>query len=141
MKKVITRCSSLLVSILMLSSCATMFGGSYYSAAINVKDHPDAEIYVNGDKAGKGVVTGNYKRNEPLVVEIMDEGCENKEQTFGNTIRVGNVILSGITFGLIGIGIDFVTGSIYKPDHKYVDSVEKIGDSNFHFQMEFDKCE
>lgn len=92
MKKAINCTAILLILTLMSSSCATICGGSYYSAAINAKDHPGAEIYVNRDRAGKGVVTGNYRRDEPLIVEIRDEGCEDKEVTFDRSIRAGNVI-------------------------------------------------
>ena len=42
--------------LILLNSCGVMFGGSRYQGTIIAKDHPNADIYVNGQKAGKGQV-------------------------------------------------------------------------------------
>ncbi len=46
--------SGLLVISLIMQSCGVMFGGSRYNANIKVKDHPNAQIYANGEKIGTG---------------------------------------------------------------------------------------
>src|SRR5690606_1290396 len=96
-----------------LSSCGVMFGGSKYAGTIQVKDHPKADIYVNGMPAGTGTATGLYPRNRPLVVEVRQEGCEHKSQTYINTFRTGNFIAMFESWGLIGIVIVAVTGASY----------------------------
>ncbi|WP_260138352.1 hypothetical protein [Elizabethkingia anophelis] len=48
MKKIIFLAISV-VTVLSLNSCGVIFGGSRYSGTINVKDHPNADIYVNGN--------------------------------------------------------------------------------------------
>ncbi len=40
------------VLVMSLNSCGVIFGGSKYSGTINVVDHPNTEIYVDGTKLG-----------------------------------------------------------------------------------------
>ena len=98
-KLLITTCAVMLLS---LNSCGVMFGGSKYSGTINVNDHPNAEIYVDGNKLGNGQATSLFPRNRPLVVEVKQEGCESQTQTFDKSFRTGNFILSAISWGIIG---------------------------------------
>lgn len=123
-----------------LSSCGVMFGGSKFRGTIVAKDHPDAEIYINGNNVGKGTVTGLYPRNRPLTVELRQEGCENKTETFDNTFRTGNFILSLLTWGIVGIAIDLGTGASYKPDHKSNPSVKKLSDKDYTFSVQYPDC-
>jgi hypothetical protein len=117
-----------------------MFGGSKFSGSIIAKDHPNAQIYVNGNKIGQGSAIGLYPRNRPLTVELKQDGCENKTQTFDNTFRTGNFILSLLTWGLVGIAIDLGTGASYKPDHKSNPAIEKMSDKNFTFMVDYSGC-
>lgn len=134
----------LLICMVLLSlsftSCGVMFGGSKYNAKIIAKDLPNASIYVNGEKAGNGVVTNSYHRNRPLEIEIQQEGCEDYKKTYHKTFRTGNFILSAISWGIIGIGIDLGTGASYKPDHKGEPSITKLSDKDYTFTVEHPKC-
>lgn len=133
----------LLISIclsLFLSGCGVMFGGSKYSGTVIAKNHPDAIIYVNGNKVGMGTSVGLYPRNRPLTVELREGGCESKTQTFDNTLRVGNFILSLVWWGFLGIIIDLGTGAAYKPDHRGNPAIERITDKNFVFVVDYSEC-
>lgn len=123
-----------------LTSCGVMFGGSKYSGTILAKDHPDAQIYVNGNNIGKGTATGLYPRNRPLTVELRQDGCENKMQTFDNTFRTGNFILSLVMWGLVGIAVDLGTGASYKPDHASNPAIQRMSDKNFTFLVDYAGC-
>lgn len=123
-----------------LSSCGVMFGGSKYAGTIQVKDHPKADIYVNGMPAGTGTATGLYPRNRPLVVEVRQEGCEPKSQTYINTFRTGNFIASLVTWGLIRIAIDLGTGASYKPDHINDPNIIRMSDKNYNFFVDYSGC-
>ncbi|MFN7372879.1 MAG: hypothetical protein ACK5WO_13830 [Cyclobacteriaceae bacterium] len=123
-----------------LSSCGVIFGGSKFSGSIIAKDHPNAQIYVNGNNIGKGTAIGLYPRNRPLTVELKQEGCENKTQTFDKTFRTGNFILSLLSWGLVGIAIDLGTGASYKPDHKSNPAIQKMTDKNFTFTVDYPGC-
>ena len=127
-------------SSILLSSCGVMFGGSKYNANIKVKDHPNAEIYANGEKIGTGEVSTSFKRNQPLKVEVKQDKCEPKTKNFDNKFRTGNFILSAISWGLIGIGVDLGTGASYKPDHKNDPAIEKLSDKNYKFTVDYSEC-
>jgi hypothetical protein len=123
-----------------LSSCGVIFGGSKFSGSIIAKDHPNAQIFVNGNKIGQGSAIGLFKRNRPLTVELKQEGCEPKSQTFDNTFRGGNFVLSLITWGLLGAVIDLGTGASYKPDHRHDHAIQKMSDKNFAFTVDYSGC-
>jgi hypothetical protein len=127
-------------SSILLSSCGVMFGGSKYNANIKVKDHPNAEIYANGEKIGTGEVSTSFKRNQPLKVEVKQDKCQPKTKNFDNSFRTGNFILSAISWGLVGIAVDLGTGASYKPDHKNDPDIEKLSDKNYKFTVDYSEC-
>lgn len=123
-----------------LSSCGVMFGGSKFTGSIIAKDHPKAKIYVNGNMIGQGAGVGLYPRNKSLTVELRQEGCETKVETFDNTFRAGNFILSLLMWGIPGIIIDVATGASYKPDHVHNPSIEQETIKNFIFMVKYPDC-
>lgn len=129
----------LLSMTIVLNSCGVMFGGSKYNGTITVKDHPNAEIYVNGKKMGNGTTTSLFPRNKELAVEVREPGCETKTQTFGKAFRTGNFILSVVSWGLFSI-IDLATGASYKPDHKNNPDVKKVNTKDFTFTVDGPVC-
>lgn len=131
---------SLTVLLLSLNGCGVMFGGSKFSGSIIAKNHPNAEISVNGNVIGKGTAIGLFKRNRPLTVELSQEGCEKKVQTFDNTFRAGNFVLSLVMWGIPGIAIDLGTGACYKPDHKGNPAIEKLDTKSFVFIIDYAGC-
>lgn len=117
-----------------------MFGGSKYSGTIVVKDHPEADIYVHGNRIGTGSAIGLYPRNRPLVVEVQQEGCETKTQHFDNTFRTGNFIASLVMWGIVGILVDLGTGASYKPDHVSDPAIQRLSDRNYTFTVDYSGC-
>ncbi|WP_339919736.1 hypothetical protein [uncultured Flavobacterium sp.] len=140
MKKRFTVIALSLSMLLFLNSCGVMFGGSRYEGTIVAKDHPNAQIYVDGQKMGNGQVTGLFPRNKALNVEMKEDGCDTKTQTFNNAFRTGNFILSVISWGLIGIGVDLGTGASYKPDHKNNPAIQKVSDKKYTFNVDYSDC-
>ena len=140
MKNLIKPATYLVLASFALSSCGVMFGGSKFSASIIAKDHPGAEIFVNGNKVGQGTAIGLYNRNRPLTVELRQDGCQVKSQTFDNTFRTGNFILSIVSWGITGMVIDLATGACYKPDHKRNPAVQQISEKNFVFTVDYSGC-
>lgn len=130
----------LLSMTVLLNSCGVMFGGSKYNGTITVKDRPNAEIYVSGKKLGNGTATSLFPRNQNLVVEVREPGCETKTQTFAKAFRTGNFILSVLSWGLIGLAVDLGTGASYKPDHKSNPGVKKESDKDFTFTVDGPVC-
>ena len=140
MKRCIKILSILTLSSFTLSSCGVIFGGSKFSASIIAENHTEAEIYINGDSVGTGTAVINHPRRTPLTVELKQDGCETRTQTFNNTFRTGNFVLTAITWGLIGMVIDLGTGACYKPNHKKNPSVEKLNDRNYVFTVDYSGC-
>lgn len=136
MRGKITLFAGMMAGTIFLNSCGVIFGGSKYQGLIIAKDHPNAAIYVNDEKAGEGQVTGLYKRNRPLKVEVREKGYEPLIKNFDNTFRTGNFILSVLTTGVIGIGVDLGTGAAYKPDHRGNPNIQKLSTKNFKFTVE-----
>ncbi|HFK5506813.1 hypothetical protein [Elizabethkingia anophelis] len=128
------------MSTFTLNSCGVIFGGSKYYGTINVKDHPNADIYVDGNKIGSGQASKLFPRNAPLAVEIKQDNCEPKNQIFPRTFRTGNFILSVLSFGIIGGGVDLGTGAAYKPDHKDGTNVKKVSTKDFVFDIDYSQC-
>jgi hypothetical protein len=140
MKKRISIITLLLSICVLMNSCGVMFGGSKYEGTIIAKDHPNAEIYVDGQKMGNGQVTALFPRNKSLNVELRQEGCEPKKQTFENAFRVGSFIISLVSFGLVGIAVDLGSGASYKPAHNKNLAIEKVSDKKYTFNMEYTDC-
>ena len=141
MKKTRTLVFVFAISASMLfSSCGVMFGGSKFSGTIVANGHPKADIYVNNEKIGTGQTTKLFPRNRDLAVELREEGCAPQTKVFPNKFRTGNFILSILTFGLVGLGIDLGTGAAYKPDHKNDPNVKKISNKDFEFKMDYTEC-
>ncbi len=140
MRKKIYLVASLLCMSLFFNSCGVMFGGSKYNGTIKVKDKPNAEIFVNGQKLGNGQATSLFSRNQPLVIEVKQEGCPSKTQTFDKSFRTGNFILSALSFGLVGIAVDLGTGASYKPAHNSNSAIKKLSDKNYEFEVDYSEC-
>ena len=120
---------------MMLQSCAVMFGGSKYNASINTD--PEAEIYINGFKEGKGNTTVLVPRNQNLEVNLKKEGYEDVRRVYPNKLRGGTLVLTIISWFIVGLAVDFGTGAIYKPDTATRGVVQNDG-KNFVYEVEFD---
>lgn len=138
MKKKISILALLLSMTVLLNSCGVIFGGSKYQGTIIAKDHPNAEIYVNGKKMGNGQVSGLFPREKALKVELKETGCETKTQTFGTSFRTGNFILSVVSWGILSL-IDLGTGASYKPDRKDP-AIKQESTKDFTFTVDGPAC-
>jgi hypothetical protein len=140
MKRIILLIAVAFVFSTSLTSRGVMFGGSKYQGTIIAKDHPDADIYVDGQKLGNGTATKLFARNKPLVVTLEEEGCDSQTLTYDKSFRTGNFILSALTWGIIGIGVDLGTGASYKPDHNGNINIDKLSTNNFTFNADYSRC-
>jgi len=131
---------TVLVSAMLFSSCGVMFGGSKYRGSIYVNNNPQAEIYTNGEKLGVGKADRLFPRNQPLNIELRQKGCDPQVKNYYPAFRTGNFILSFLSFGLIGIGVDIGTGAAYKPDHQNYPDVSRATTNNFIFNLTYEGC-
>jgi hypothetical protein len=106
----ITNLIGILLSLAMLSSCATIFGDNSDKITIHSK-YPDAAILVNGNQVGTGSAVYDLPRGKTAVLTATKSGCSDISMSTDQT-------LAGITFvNLIfwpGYLIDAASGAIHK---------------------------
>lgn len=116
MKQRLAQFVMIAISLRLAIGCATIIHGS--SQDVNISSSPDeAEVWIDGARMGTTPTKVNLKRKSDYLVTVKKEGY--KEATVkieGSTSAwiIGNVIFGGI----IGCGIDFITGGAYdlKPE-------------------------
>ena len=119
----------LLVITGILSSCATIIGGSKYYAKVQVPDYPDARIEYKGYYQGNGEASFKAQRKEAnnFSVTIKKEGCETQttnftQRSFRGLAFAGTVVgFTGFVPGTFiplpwGVLVDGVTGALWQPD-------------------------
>lgn len=140
------------LTIGILSSCATIIGGSNYYAHVNVENHPNATIFRKTKPVGIGTAVIKVRRKEAnkLTFTIREKDCE--EQTFSFRRRkfrgyalAGSILSWSLpltsSFSLpIGLGVDFWKGSFWKPD-KGEYGVTKKNFRHYNYLIEYTGCE
>ncbi|MDD4310827.1 MAG: hypothetical protein PHO32_10630 [Candidatus Cloacimonetes bacterium] len=108
--------------LFVLTSCATLFTGT--SENINMTSTPsDATVVVKetgGNEVGRGVTPTMFRlrKNSCYVVEISLEGYKTSKVYINNNDMNGVFFLDFICGGVLGMAIDYLTGSMWdlKPD-------------------------
>ena len=119
----------LFVIALLFSSCATIVGGSRYTAYVSIDKHPNAQINYNGLNIGTGSAVMQIKRRDADKVgfEISQEGCSTQKHDF--SVRkfrgwsfAGSLASAFFFPVVVAVPIpvwnvlDVATGAVYKPD-------------------------
>ena len=111
MRKVAYRVVIVGMCVLMAVGCATIIHGT--TQDIEVSSSPDnAEVWVDGAKLGSTPTRLTLKRKSSHEIKISKQGYKDVTATLDNNVDawiIGNVIFGG----LIGCGIDFITGGAY----------------------------
>lgn len=110
MKKI----SLLLVTIILFSSCASIFTGS--SRAVLFESNPSgAKVYVNGFEKGITPAQIKVKADDRIDFKLIDY----RERVVVMDSKFNLVaIING--FSIIGWGVDALTGSLKRVDTKYM---------------------
>jgi hypothetical protein len=134
MKNLIT--TSLFISSLLLSSCATIVGGAKYNAHVVVNNRPNAKIMYQGEFRGTGTATFKVKRSDAdkFSFLVKEDNCNDQSfaytsKTFRTWAFIGTLVTW--TFGIkstpedvfgfpipLGAVVDFATGALWKPNVK-----------------------
>ena len=130
------------------SSCATIIGGAKYNAKVQVPNHPNASISVNGEFKGQGEANFLVKRRDAnkLDITVQEEDCEPEtthftKKAFRGWAFVGTLVgWTGITPNYIplpwGVVVDACTGAWWKPDVTEK-GVSKIDYDNFLYTITY----
>jgi hypothetical protein len=101
------------------------------SQDIQVASSPDdAEVWVDGARLGKTPTRLTLKRGDSHIIKVQKEGF--KEATLMIDKSVSAWIIGNIIFGgLIGCGVDFITGGAYDLKPERVDiNLTKLAELN-----------
>ena len=124
-----------------MPSCASMFGSSNYNMNIQVND-PNADIYYNNQKIGTGTAQKSIKRKkaDEVSLTIKKDGCEEQIENFDTSVLRGwSIVGSAITWGIVGIAIDGLTGSWHKPDCNDM-RIQKENCMNYIYKVTYKGC-
>ncbi|MFN4084273.1 MAG: hypothetical protein ACK4K9_11640 [Bacteroidia bacterium] len=141
---------SIAVIPFLMTSCATIFGGSRYIAHIVVADRPNAKIVYKGEIKGTGSASIKVNRNEAnrFSFIVKEDGCQ--EQKFDYTSRtfrgwafVGTIVgWTGISSGIPipwGVIVDLATGAVWKPN-TMENGISKDDYKNFRYLVNYTNC-
>ncbi len=99
---------SLMVVVLLLASCATIFKGS--TQKVNFGSDPSgAKVYVNGQLMGTTPFELGMQSKQSYTIEFRTEGFQNKTVLITNSVGAGWIILD-VLLGLIPVIVDAATG-------------------------------
>jgi hypothetical protein len=99
---------SLVIVVLLLASCATIFKGS--TQKVNFGSDPSgAKVYINGQLMGTTPFELGLQSKHSYTIEFRKEGFQNKTVLITNSIGAGWIILD-VLLGLIPVIVDAATG-------------------------------
>ena len=150
MKFTLTKLIPVVFGSLLLTSCATIVGGSKYNAHIVVNDRPNAKIIYQGQELGTGNATIKVKRKDAnkLVLAVKEEGCPEQNfnynsRTFRGWAFVGTIVTwTGVLNGTPlpwGMVVDLATGAVWKPNVSEK-GVIKEDYKNFKYILDYQAC-
>tara|TARA_B110000879_G_C11129679_1_gene495443 strand:+ start:498 stop:965 length:468 start_codon:yes stop_codon:yes gene_type:complete len=117
--------STLLLSVILITSCATIISGSRQNVEI-ASEPSSAKVYINEIEIGNTPVQKNLKRNQEYQLTLKLNGYktyETKLEKKFNAWYIGNIAFGG----LIGIIIDPITGAMHKLKPEEIDGNLKSG--------------
>jgi hypothetical protein len=125
----------------LLSSCGVIFGGSKYSASVIARNKPGVTVSVNnGMVTGKGNAMGVFMRKDPLMVNVTAPDCLPQTWFFNPKVRTGNMILSFLGFGMVGVLVDLATGACYQPNFQGDPMIQRVSRKEFVFSVDYRGC-
>ncbi len=101
---------SVLISIMFLSGCASMFNGG--RQLVTIKTDKDTEIFIDDRYAGKGYSKRQLARDETHIIRLQSGTCS---QSITTQAKFNKVSLLGlmIDLGLVSLPIDFMSGAAW----------------------------
>jgi hypothetical protein len=116
MKKQFSKFILILICVRLAIGCGTIFRG--VTQDIQISSSPDmAEVWIDGVRMGTTPTELTLKRKNNYLVTVKKEGL--KEATVKIEGSMSGWVIANIIFGgVIGCGIDFITGGAYdlKPE-------------------------
>lgn len=118
MKTKITYSLTILLVVMLTTSCATLFGPKEHLLSFN-STPVGAEVFANGDRIGITPLKLELKPDKSYMIEFRKEGYKSITRTVHNRIGVKWIVLD-ILGGVIPIVVDAATGNWYEFDQEYI---------------------
>ncbi|MGB0166133.1 MAG: hypothetical protein ACPF8V_04695 [Luteibaculum sp.] len=140
-----TQLKSVLVIFLaaLLSSCATLVGGSRYNAFVQVSNVKDVTVtFPTGRQVKSGMGT-TWKRKDANSFSFLvsKEGCEVQEYKYiTREFKSGALVGTLVLFGLPGLIVDAAFASWWEPN-EMEKGIVKADYKNFVYQVDYTGCE
>lgn len=109
--------------LILLSSCATVFGGRKNKFVVKDGTPPAAEVYLDGQKIGTTPVNKKISKfllQEGSVVEIKKDGYKTDSIVIERRLHIGYIFLDIVPGLVVGLAIDMATGNIYRPKNSKI---------------------
>jgi hypothetical protein len=103
---------AILILAFMLSGCGAIFHGSNQTIAVST-DPPDAQMKIGGNTL-KSPASVTLRRDADYIITAEKDGYETGQGTIQHSVHWGTTLGNIIFGGLIGLAIDFGSGSAYK---------------------------
>lgn len=113
----------LMAGIVIFSGCATILGGSRSTSRVKQGTPPNARVFYNGEFIGEAPTNVKIHKSAKQgnsYIEVKAEGYETSKISMTRKASAGFIILD-ICFGILPLGVDFVTGNIYNPRPNKID--------------------
>jgi hypothetical protein len=104
---------------IFLTSCAAILNGKRDNLRLN-SDPPGANVYVDGDRAGKTPCAYSVDATQDHHLDFRLEGYESVSRMISSSMGAGWLIADVLFSGLIGVIIDASTHSWNSLDQRYV---------------------
>jgi len=130
------------ISLMLLSSCATIWGGK--KNTINITGNvPKAQVFLDGEFIGMTPIIkmriSKYQLQEGSIIEIKQDGYQTYTYEVFRRPHVGYIVLD-ILSGSIPLIVDVANGNIYRPNTRKIEfdleydtlgTIEKKGNTSF----------
>ena len=114
----------IILSVAILSSCATIIGGKKNTISTKVVDPPEAKVFLNNKEIGQGVFNikvSKYDLQEGDVIIIKNDGYINDTIIIERKINEWYTVADVVTTLGLGIIIDVANGNIYRPNTQNIE--------------------
>jgi hypothetical protein len=131
-----------LLSGILLAGCATITGGTQYNATIVVREDPSAEIIYQGRVLGRGSAIVRVRRLEAdrFTFSVLKKDCQRVDFRYTSKVFRGWACFgSYMSFGLVGILVDALNGSLWKPDEREP-GIQRMSSRDFFYFPHLPEC-
>ena len=112
-----------IIAACSLSSCATLFTGSKCKVFVpDSEQGQKAKVFLDGSYVGETPIYVKMSKSDlkESVVSIQADGCKPLSVKVGRKPMVGIIIADAVINPIIGLGVDFLDGDVYRPRTKQI---------------------